>query len=72
MNDSIDLDVSGFMEEGDFDGQGRTFDAACEDAWQKAKKPPHNHGPGWYKVKHQWVYMENPVSEHKVIIGPAG
>jgi hypothetical protein len=63
-----ELDVSEFVEEGDFDGHGRTFEDAVEDAWQKAKP---QFGPGtWCKVKHHWVRMVNPVSEHKVVIRP--
>lgn len=65
-----DFDISEFMEEGDFDGQGRTFEDALEDAWQKAKE---QHGPGtWFKVTHTWVRMVNPVSEHKVILKASG
>lgn len=68
MNDSNDLDVSEFKQPGDEDGWGKTFDEACEDAWRKLK---HQHPSGtWFKVKHQWVKMVNPVSEHKVIMGP--
>jgi len=69
VNHSNDLDVSEFMEEGDFDGWGKTFNEACEDAWQKAKGAGHS-SPKWCKVKHKWVFMENPVSEHKVILTP--
>lgn len=70
MNDSNDFDVSEFMEEGDFDGRGKTFDDACEAAWEKAKV--HHPSGTWFKVKHQWVEMVNPISEHKVVIGPGG
>jgi hypothetical protein len=62
------LDVSGFMMQ-DFDGQGKTFDEACDDAWDKAKGAGHQ-SPKWCKVKHHWVLMTNPVSEHKVILTP--
>ncbi len=61
-----DFDVSEFMEEDEFDGQGDTWEGALEDAYEKAKA--HDHGPGWFKVKHWWVRMESPISEHKVII----
>jgi len=71
VNDLNDLDVSEFMEEGDFEGQGKTFDEACEKAWEKAKAANHPSGT-WCKVKHQWVKMVNPISEHKVIITPGG
>jgi hypothetical protein len=66
-----DLDVSEFIGEGDFEGKGDTFDLACEDAWKKARAANHPSGT-WCKVKHHWVLMENPVSEHKVIITPGG
>ncbi len=71
MNDSNDLDVSEFMEEGDFDGRGEKFKDACEDAWRKAMAADHPSGT-WFKVKHHWVKMVNPISEHKVIMGPGG
>jgi hypothetical protein len=64
-----DLDVSEFMGEGDFEGKGPKFHDACEDAWEKARAANHPSGT-WCKVKHHWVLMENPVSEHKVIITP--
>ena len=66
-----DLDVSELIEDGDFEGQGETFEDALEDAWRKAKAADHPSGT-WCKVKHQWVRMVNPVSEHKVIMRPGG
>ncbi|MGH3066057.1 MAG: hypothetical protein ACRDOF_07100 [Gaiellaceae bacterium] len=60
--------VSQFLEQDDFDGQGDTFEEAVEDAWKKAKA--HDKPPGWFKVKHEWVRVENPVREYKVIISP--
>ena len=66
-----DLDVSGLIEDGDFEGHGETFEDALEDAWRKAKAADHRSGT-WCKVKHQWVRMVNPVSEHKVIMRPGG
>jgi hypothetical protein len=71
VNDSNDLDVSEFMDQGDYDGEGLEFDDACEEAWKKAKRDGHQ-SPKWFKVKHHWVKMENPVSEHKVILTPGG
>ena len=61
---SNDHDVSQFMQQGDEVGEGGNFDEACADAWRKLGKPSD-----WCKVKHQWVKVENPVSEHKVIMG---
>ena len=66
-----DLDVSGLIEDGDFEGHGETFEDALEDAWRKAKAADHPSGT-WCKVKHQWVRMVNPISEHKVIMKPGG
>jgi hypothetical protein len=47
----------------EFEGQGDSFDKAVEDAFKKAGKQAD-----WYKVKHWWVRIENPIREYKVII----
>lgn len=66
-----DLDVSRFVQEGDFEGHGKTFDEAAQDAWNKAREhEPSLPSGSWFKVKHHWVRMVNPVSEHKVVMGP--
>ena len=63
------LDVSGFMMQ-DFDGQGKTFDEACQNAWRKANDAGHQ-SPQMVQGQRYSVELENPVSEHIVIITPS-
>jgi hypothetical protein len=48
-------------------GQGKSLDAAIEQAWEEAKA--NGAGPGTYRLLDISFAAENPITEYSVIIG---
>ncbi len=55
----------GEMTEGQYEGNGKTFQEAAEKASDKAKV----HSKGWYRVVEIQVNVQDSVHDYKVILG---
>jgi hypothetical protein len=51
-----------------YPGDGRTLDAAFNNAWERGKSAGHRA----FRVQAILVWGENPISGYRVILGPVG